>query len=54
MNVSDGRVTTVSPMISPRSSFSVAVTDDYILVFGGYCGNNVLSSCEKYDPIAER
>ena len=49
MNLFDGRITQVSPLIHPRSQAAVVVSDKCIRVFGGSFGAQSLRSCEEYN-----
>ena len=51
VNLSDGRVSSVSPMSFPRYAFSAVVSAGCILVFGGY---NARSWCEIIDPTRDK
>ena len=53
VNLRDGRTTSITPMLNRRYGASAVGCDGFILVFGGY-DSEVLSSCEKYDPVANR
>ena len=55
LKVSDGSITTVSPMQQPRAWAAAVVCEECIFVFGG-CDRrfNPLSSSETYDPMADR
>ena len=49
MNLFDGRITQVSPLIHPRSQAAAVVSDKCIRVFGGSFGAQSLRSCEEYN-----
>ena len=54
INLFDGRITQASPITRPREDASVVALADNIRVFGGRHNEEVLSSCEAYDAIADR
>ena len=54
VNVSDGTIARLSPMRQPRYGAAAVASDGRILVFGGYCKGERLSSCESYEPTADR
>ena len=54
VNVSDGTNASLSPMRQPRFDAAAVASDGRILVFGGVSGGAVLSSCESYEPTADR
>ena len=43
----------ISPMISARSSFAVAVLEDEIYVTGGQAEGEAMARCEKYSPVTD-
>ncbi|CDI97038.1 kelch ECH associated protein 1 [Echinococcus multilocularis] len=43
----------MTSMLHPRSALSASVLDGKIWVFGGYDGNEFLSSVEVYDPARD-
>ena len=52
LSLSDGYLTSLSPMNNPRIRPGVVACDDCIRVFGGYDDEQNLSSCEQYDIAA--
>ncbi|KAL5106791.1 Kelch-like protein 8 [Taenia crassiceps] len=56
VNLYNGQIHSTTPMSRPRSGASAVASDRSILVFGGYdkTRNVMLSSCEEYDPVADR
>ncbi|VDM17696.1 unnamed protein product [Hydatigera taeniaeformis] len=56
VNLRNGQIHSTTPMSSSRSGASAVASDRSILVFGGYdkTRNVILSSCEEYDPNADR
>ncbi|KAM7542720.1 hypothetical protein Aperf_G00000008705 [Anoplocephala perfoliata] len=52
----NGSITSVQPMSRPRSGASAVVSEQSIIVFGGFdsISNITLSSCERYDPFSDR
>ena len=67
MNATDGTIIATTYMHSPRMNASATTGDGYIVVFGGADGTveylspghatkytELLSSCEVYDPLADR
>ena len=49
INLCDGRITRVSPLIQPRYMASVVEGAKCIRVFGGLCNDEFLASCEEYN-----
>nr|CUU98082.1 hypothetical transcript [Hymenolepis microstoma] len=47
---SNGEVKETKPMTQSRSYASAVTVEHEILVFGGYGGNGLLNTCEKYSP----
>lgn len=56
VNLCNGQICSTTPMSSPRSGASAVASNCSLLVFGGYdkSRNVILSSCEEYDPTADR
>uniref|UniRef100_A0A5K3FIU3 BTB domain-containing protein n=1 Tax=Mesocestoides corti TaxID=53468 RepID=A0A5K3FIU3_MESCO len=55
VNPSDGRVSSVAPMVQARWDCTAVANGQQIFVFGGIeCENAILSSCEKFDPATNR
>ena len=45
--------TTITPMISPRAWFGIAIFDSRIYVCGGFDGSTRLRHCEMYNPESD-
>ena len=41
-------------MLSPRSNFGVTVSHERVYALGGFSGQGVLNSAEKYNPLTDR
>ena len=56
MDLRNGNVSALSPMIRARSKAPVVAGENYIIVFGGYdmAHAKALSSCELFDSISNR
>ena len=52
--LSDGLLTSRSPLNNPRHRPAVIASDDSIRVFGGSHNDQFLSSCEQYDTITNK
>ncbi len=53
MDIDTGKTVTLTPMANPRIHPGVATSAGRLLVFGGYC-NNEMSSCEMYSVGDDR
>nr|CDS29486.1 hypothetical protein HmN_000235200 [Hymenolepis microstoma] len=54
INSHNGRVSKAAPLAQSRFGASAVAYENSIMVFGGYDGRSILSSCEKYDTTLDR
>ncbi len=53
MDIDTGETVTLTPMANARMHPGVATSEDRLLVFGGYC-NDEMSNCEMYSVGDDR
>lgn len=45
--------TSISSMVIPRCEFGLCAHNGYLYAFGGWVGEDIGGSIERYDPIAD-